>query len=64
MSARPTAADPGEVTYDIVGFEDDSVRGSRIGVVGQPVAGGYALQSVELTAFCSRGVDLQNGLCV
>jgi hypothetical protein len=63
MSAAPTVGDLGEVTYDIVGFEDDSVRGSRIHVFGQPGNSGFSLLSVEVTPFCSRGVD-QDGFCV
>jgi hypothetical protein len=63
VSAAPTSGDLGEVTYDIVGFEDDSVRGSRIHVFGQPVSDGFALNSVEATPFCSRGVD-PDGVCL
>jgi hypothetical protein len=63
MSAAPTPANPGEVTYDVVGFEDDSVRGERIHVIGGPSNGRFTLVSVEVTPFCSRGVD-DSGFCV
>ena len=63
VSAAPTLENPHEVTYDIVGFEDDSVRGERIHVIGEPSSGGLTLVSVEVTPFCSRGVD-ESGLCV
>jgi hypothetical protein len=64
MSVAPSVGDLGEVTYDVIGFEDDSVRGVRIHVFGTPDAGGegFALKSVELTVLCSRGVS--DGLCV
>ncbi|MDP9495522.1 MAG: hypothetical protein M3P87_09815 [Actinomycetota bacterium] len=63
MSAAPTVGDLGEVTYDIVGSGDDSVSGSRIHVFGQPVDGGFSLQAVEASPFCSRGLGL-NDECV
>ncbi len=63
MSASATIGDLGEVTYDIVGFGDDSVRGTRIHVFGEPVDDGFALNAVEATPFCSRGVT-PDGVCV
>lgn len=63
MSAPASVDDLGEVTYDIVGFGDDSVRGTRIHVFGEPVDNGFALHSVEATPFCSRGVD-PDGVCL
>jgi len=63
MSGAPTTGDLGEVIYDIVGFGDDSVRGTRIHVFGEPVGGGFALKSVEASPFCSRGVT-QDGDCL
>lgn len=63
MSAAPTVGDLGEVTYDIVGSGDDSVGGSRIHVFGQPADGGFSLDAVEGTPFCSRGLGL-NDECI
>ncbi len=63
MSSPATVGGLGEVTYDIVGFGDDSVRGTRIHVFGEPVDNGFALKSVEATPFCSRGVDA-DGVCL
>lgn len=63
MSAEPTVEDLGEVTYDILGFGDDSVRGSRIHVFGLPIDGGFALDSVEASPFCSRGLS-PDGDCI
>jgi hypothetical protein len=63
MSAAPTVGDLGEVTYDIVGFGDDSVRGTRIHVFGQPEGDGFVLKTVEASPFCSRGVD-SDGVCI
>lgn len=61
---RPgTAADLGEVTYDVIGLEDDAVFGLRLHVFGEPVPGGFSLRSVEETVFCGRGVDA-DGLCL
>jgi hypothetical protein len=55
--------DLAEVTFDVVGFPDDSVRGVRVHVFAEPVAGGFALRSVEVTAICGRGVD-SDRICV
>jgi hypothetical protein len=64
MSVAPSVGDLGEVTYDVIGFEDDSVLGARVHVFGTPDEGGegFELKSVELTVLCSRGVS--DGLCV
>lgn len=53
----------GGVTFDIIGSGDDSVRGIRLVVFGEPVAGGYSLRSVEQTVFCGRDVS-EDGYCV
>lgn len=65
VSVAPTVGDLGEVTYDVVGLSDDSVRALRLHVFGQPVASGegFSLKSVEATSFCDRGVS-DNGLCL
>ncbi len=62
VSVAPSVGDLGEVTYDVVDFEDDSVRGARLHVFGEPAEGGFVLRSVELTVLCSRGVS--DGLCI
>ena len=65
MSGEPSVADLGEVIYDVVGFADDSVRGLRLHVFGQPTESGegFSLKSVEATALCARGVD-GAGVCI
>ena len=62
MSVAPSVGDLGEVTFDVTGFEDDSVRGSRLHVFGQPIDEAFLLASVEGTVICARGVDV--GACV
>jgi hypothetical protein len=62
VSVAPSVGDLGEVTYDVVGFEDDSVRGARLHVFGEPADGGFVLKAVELTVLCSRGTS--DGLCI
>ena len=62
MSVAPTVGDLGEVTLDVTGFEDDSVRGSRLHVFGQPIDEAFLLASVEGTVICARGVV--DGACV
>jgi len=56
VSAAPTSGDLGEVTYEVIGLGDDSVRGLRVHVFGEPLDGGFSLRSVEVTALCGRGV--------
>jgi hypothetical protein len=64
MSVAPSVADLGEVTYDVVGLGDDSVRAERLHVFGQPTGSGegFSLKSVEATHFCARGSST-GGLC-
>ncbi len=64
MSVAPTVGDLGEVTFDVVGIGDDSVRGFRLHVFGTPDEGGegFVLKSVEQTVLCGRG--LSGELCV
>jgi hypothetical protein len=62
MSVAPSVGDLGEVTFDVTGIEDDSVRGSRLHVFGQPIDEAFLLASVEGTVICARGVD--DGACV
>jgi len=65
MSGEPSVGDLGEVIYDVVGFADDSVRGLRLHVFGQPTESGegFSLKSVEATALCARGID-GAGVCI
>lgn len=63
MVVAPTVGDLGEVTYDVVGLGDDSVRGVRLHIFGTPGDEGFGLKSVEVTTLCGRGVT-EDGLCV
>ena len=53
-----TVGDLGEVTLDLIGLADDSLRGYRVHVFGEPVDGGFALRNVEVTNLCARGVGV------
>ncbi|MFN2485990.1 MAG: SH3 domain-containing protein [Acidimicrobiia bacterium] len=63
LTVAPTEGDLGEVTFDIVGLEDDAVSGFRIHIFGAPGGEGFFLDTIEARSFCSRGVDPQ-GFCV
>lgn len=65
MSGAPSVGDVGEVIYDVVGFADDSVRGLRLHVFGQPAESGegFTLMTVEATSLCARGLSGE-GLCI
>lgn len=52
-----------EVTYDVIGLADDSVRGIRLHIFAEESSNGFTLSNVEATAICGRGVD-EDGLCV
>jgi hypothetical protein len=54
LVVAPTVGDLGEVTYDVVGFADDSTRALRVHVFGQPGEGGesFTLRSAEATDMC------------
>lgn len=56
--------DLGEVTFDVVGLGDDSVRGVRLHVFGERVDTSWRLRTVEQTILCdpARGVD-DEGIC-
>lgn len=58
-----TVGDLGEVTFDVVGLADDSVRGVRLHLFGEPFEGGFALRTLEVTYLCGRGVT-DDGICV
>ncbi len=62
LSEAPTVGDLGEVTYDLLGFGDDSVAGLRLHVFGAPIEGGegFSLGSVERTVLCGRGLSGEN----
>jgi len=60
MSVAPSTGDLHEVTFDVVGLADDSVRGFRLRVFVSPEFN--EVTSVERTTFCGRGVS--GGLCV
>ncbi len=63
VTVAPTVGDLGEVTFDVVGLEDDAVAGFRLHIFGNPSSGGFYLDTVETFNFCSRGVD-PDGFCV
>ena len=63
LVVAPSVGDLGEVTYDVVGLGDDSVRGVRLHVFGTPSDEGFGLKSVEVTTLCGRAVT-DDGLCV
>ncbi len=61
----PHRGDLNELTYDVIGFHDDSVRGERLHLFITPpeVADGpMTLKSVEVTFICARGAG-QGELC-
>ena len=65
ISGAPTVGDVGEITMDVVGQPDDSVRGFRLKVFATPNSDGtFTLRNVEGTVMCyiERGVGAQ-GLC-
>ena len=62
MSVAPSAGDVGEVTYDILGFGDDSFAGYRLHIFGQSIEGEFSLMAVEATELCTRGTTAE-GLC-
>lgn len=65
VSVSPSVGDLGEITMDVIGLGDDSVRGVRLHIFGQESedGAGFTLKSVESTALCGRGVT-DEGLCV
>ena len=64
MSVAPTFGDLAEVTFDVIGIQDDSIRGFRVHVFATPDEDGegFVLKSVEQTVLCGRG--LSGELCV
>ena len=51
-----------EVTYDVIGLADDSVRGVRLHIFAEETSDGFSLRTVEMTLLCGRGVS--GGFCV
>lgn len=62
VTVAATVGDLGEITLDVVGLEDDALRGLRLHVFATPTDGEFTLKSVEQTLLCGRG--LADGLCV
>ena len=62
MSVGPTVGDLGEVTYDVVGLADDSVRSLRLHIFAEPhdSGDGFVLRTIEAQTFCIRGFDGTN----
>jgi len=59
-----TVGDLGEVTFDVIGFLDDSQLGVRLHLFGAPQpGGGFTLASVEGTTLCRRGAN-DAGVCL
>jgi len=59
----PFGENPIVTTIDVLGFQDDSVLGVRLAILGSEVAeGGYVLQAVDRTFICRRGTS--GDLCV
>ncbi len=64
--AGPAEGDLGEITYDLIGFEDDAALGERLVVfVHNPEEGSdvYSLKSVESTDLCARGEGKEAQIC-
>jgi hypothetical protein len=61
----PTTGDVSEITYDLIGFGDDSVIGERLHlfIVQDDGAEPLGLRSVEVTYLCARGPGGGTGLC-
>ena len=66
VSGTPVLGDLGEVTVDVLGLPDDSVRGFRLQVFAEQdsESGLFTLRTVESTTICDshRGVS-EEGLC-
>ncbi len=58
-----TSGDLAEVSFDVIGFADDSLGGARLHVFAERIPTGYGLKTVEVQAICIRGVDA-DGVCV
>jgi hypothetical protein len=60
----PEVGDVGEITVDVIGLADDSLKGERLHIIASPDASGegFTVTTVEATALCARGVTA-DGLC-
>lgn len=47
--------DLGEVTYDVIGLADDSIRGLRLHIFAERGVSGFELKTVEVRSLCDRG---------
>ena len=68
VSVAPVVDDGflGTITIDVVGLQDDSLRGERIVIIGDgfdQAGDGFMFGNAESTALCSRGVT-ETGLCI
>ncbi len=59
QSVAASVGDLGDVTYDVIGFGDDSVAGVRLHIFAAPSESGegFVLTAIEATEFCGRGSD-------
>jgi hypothetical protein len=60
----PSVGDLGEITIDLVGYQDDAVSGERLHIFATPDESGegFVLKTVEATTMCTRGVT--EGVCL
>ncbi len=58
----PSTGDLGEITIDLIGYQDDAISGERLHIFGTPSGDGFVLKTVEATTMCTRGVA--EGLCL
>lgn len=64
--AGPTAEDPFELAYDLIGYGDDSVLGERLHLFIREtgdMSRRFELQAIEVTYICARGPGGGAGLC-
>lgn len=61
--AATTSGDLREIVIDVIGLGDDALGGERLRIFAEPLeGGGFALDTVERTLLCLRGVTA-DGLC-
>jgi hypothetical protein len=61
--AATTSGNLREIVIDVIGLGDDALGGERLRVFAEPLdGGGFALDTVERTLLCLRGVTT-DGLC-
>lgn len=60
----PASGDQDEITVDVLGIPDDSLKGERLHVVATASGSAdYQISAVERTLICARGTD-EAGLCL